>query len=71
MGTHEEIEMMLTVKDLVADSKISRQTWWAWIRQGLLPVSRLGRQIRVAEEDYRKFLADRRSGRGTGTPRRE
>ena len=48
---------LLTVQELEADSRISRYTWRAWIRQGRLPVLRLGRRVRVAEEDYRRFLA--------------
>jgi excisionase family DNA binding protein len=59
--TPEESSMaLLTVKELEADSKISRHTWRAWIRQGRLPVIRAGRRVRVAEEDYRRFLAERR-----------
>ncbi len=47
---------LLTVMDMERDSKISRYTWRAWIRQGRLPVRRLGRRVRVSEEDYQKFL---------------
>jgi excisionase family DNA binding protein len=52
--------MLLTVAELEADSKISRYTWRAWIRQGLIPVTRLGRRVRVAEEDYKRFVENRR-----------
>ena len=48
---------LLTVVELEQDSKISKHTWRSWIRQGRLPVLRLGRRVRVAEEDYRRFLA--------------
>lgn len=47
---------LLTVKELEKDSQVSRYTWRAWIRQGRLPVTRLGRRVRVTEEDYRAFL---------------
>ncbi len=47
---------LLTVMDMERDSKISRYTWRAWIRQGRIPVRRLGRRVRVSEEDYQKFL---------------
>lgn len=53
--------MLLTVMELEADSKISRYTWRAWIRQGLIPVTRLGRRVRITEDDYRRFLETRRS----------
>lgn len=56
---------MLTVEDLERESKVSRHTWRAWIREGRLPVLRLGRRVRVAEEDFRRFLAENR------TPARE
>ena len=49
--------MLLTVIDLERDSQISRYTWRAWIRQGKVPIVRLGRCIRVDETAYRKFLA--------------
>jgi len=47
---------LLTVMDMERDSKIFRYTWRAWIRQGRIPVRRLGRRVRVSEEDYQKFL---------------
>ena len=49
--------MLLTVLDLEKDSQISRYTWRAWIRQGKVPIVRLGRCVRVEEIAYRKFLA--------------
>ena len=56
---------LLTVIELEQDSKISRHTWRAWIRQGRLPVIRAGRRIRVDEADYRQFLnANRIPARG-------
>jgi excisionase family DNA binding protein len=47
---------LLSVEDLERDSKISRFTWRAWIRQGRLPVIRAGRRVRVEENAYRAFL---------------
>jgi len=56
---------LLTVIELERDSKISRHTWRAWIRQGRLPVIRAGRRVRVDEADYRRFLdANRIPARG-------
>lgn len=48
--------MLLSVAQLAQRSGISRFTWRSWIKQGRLPVFRLGRRVRVAEEDYRRFL---------------
>ncbi len=58
---NERREIMLhTVEWLEKDSGISRHTWRSWIRVGKIPVIRLGRRVRVAEEDYRRFLAENR-----------
>jgi excisionase family DNA binding protein len=51
---------MMTVEDLERQTQVSRHTWRAWIRQGKIPVLRLGRRVRVAEEDFRRFLAENR-----------
>ena len=55
---------LMTVIDLEHDSQISRHTWRSWIRARKLPVVRLGRRVRVAEEDYRRFLAEHRDAQG-------
>ncbi len=55
-----EIMALHTVEWLEKDSGISKHTWRAWIRLGRVPVIRLGRRVRVAEEDYRRFLAENR-----------
>ena len=44
---------LMDVEQLEADSGISRHTWRTWIREGKIPVVRLGRRVRVREEDYR------------------
>jgi len=50
--------MLMTVQDLERDSKISRHTWRAWIRQGKVPIIRVGRCVRVELAAYRAFLAE-------------
>lgn len=57
---------LLTVADLVDRSKISVNTWRTWIRAGKLPCVRLGRSIRVTEQDYEAFLARHRAGEIAG-----
>ncbi len=57
--------MLLTVEDLERRTQVSRFTWRSWIRQGKVPVVRIGRRVRVAEEDLQQFLAQSR------TPARE
>ena len=56
---------LLTVQELEKDSRISRHTWRSWLRQGKIPVTRLGRRVRVAEADYKAFIeANRIPARG-------
>jgi len=50
--------MLLTVEELERDSKISRHTWRAWIRQGKVPIVRMGRCVRVELTAYRAFLLE-------------
>ena len=57
--------VLLTVVDLERESQISRHTWRSRIAQGRLPVLRLGRRVRVSQEDFRKFISQNR------TPARE
>ena len=54
---------LMTVIDLERDSQISRYTWRSWIRARKLPVVRLGRRVRIAEEDYRRFLTEHRDAK--------
>lgn len=51
---------MHDVKELEEKTKVSRHTWRTWIREGKIPVYRLGRTVRVSEEDLIKFLAANR-----------
>ena len=41
---------------------LSAKTVRRWLKSGVLPFHRLGRQIRIAEADLLAFLADRRQG---------
>lgn len=46
----------------VADRfQVSEKTVRRWIEQGLLPVHRLGRQIRISDRDLEIFLSSRRN----------
>ena len=61
-GAPEKVTQMphMNVDELASDSRVSKHTWRLWIRQGRIPVVRLGRRILVDEADYRRFLADNR-----------
>ena len=52
---------LLTVKDLSRDTKIAMSTWRLWIRQGKVPVVRLGRAVRVTEIDYHNLVNQNRT----------
>jgi len=56
----EQAPRFLTVKFIADDLDVCRKTVRRWIKAGLLPHHKLGRQFRIAEEDYRAFLALRR-----------
>jgi excisionase family DNA binding protein len=51
---------MLDVVGLERETKVSRYTWRAWIREGRIPVFRLGRTVRVSRDDLDRFLAESR-----------
>jgi excisionase family DNA binding protein len=50
----------MTVLDLERESKVSRFTWRTWLKQGRLPVLRLGRRVRVDRADFERFMAANR-----------
>lgn len=63
MGHVKGVDGMATLMDvrmLEAESTVSRFTWRAWMREGRLPVVRLGRRVFVARSDFERFL---RAGR--------
>jgi excisionase family DNA binding protein len=45
-----------SLNELVADSGIRKGTWYKWINQQKVPAVRLGRSVRVRDEDYRKLI---------------
>ena len=51
---------LMTVEDLERETQVSRHTWRLWIRQGKVPVVRLGRRVRVREEDFKAFVEKNR-----------
>jgi excisionase family DNA binding protein len=58
----KQARRFLTVKFIAGDLGYCKKTVRRWIEAGLLPHHRIGRQFRVAEDDYRAFLALRRNG---------
>jgi excisionase family DNA binding protein len=54
------IPRMLAVTDIAETMRVSTRTVRRWIDSGDLRVHRLGRQVRVSEEDLAAFLNQRR-----------
>jgi len=50
-------DMLLTVEALERETGVSRHTWRSWLRERKIPFVRLGRTVRVTEEDLRAFVA--------------
>jgi excisionase family DNA binding protein len=51
---------LLSVRDVADRFGVSSKTVSRWIQRGHLHVHRLGRQIRIAEEDAATFIAAHR-----------
>jgi excisionase family DNA binding protein len=47
-----------SLDELAEDSGITKGAWYKWVNQRRIPVVRLGRSIRVRDEDYRRFIQD-------------
>ena len=45
-----------TLKDLALDSGTKVSTWRRWILERRVPVVRIGRSVRIKDEDYRKLI---------------
>jgi excisionase family DNA binding protein len=54
------VPRMLAVADIAEVTRVSTRTVRRWIDSGDLRVHRLGRQVRVSEEDLAAFLNQRR-----------
>ena len=48
------------VTEIAEQLGVSSRTVWRWIDQGELVSYRLGRSVRVSDDDLRAFLASRR-----------
>ncbi|MGH9425442.1 MAG: helix-turn-helix transcriptional regulator [Terriglobia bacterium] len=45
-----------SIPELAADSGVQKGTWYKWITQRKIQAVRLGRTVRVRDEDYRKLI---------------
>ena len=53
---------LLTIKEVAGYCQVDEKTIRRWIEAGNLSAFKLGRQWRVAEKDFRKFLNERWTG---------
>ena len=58
----EALPRLYTVAATAAYAQTSQKTVRRWLKSGLLPFHRLGRQIRIVEDDLLAFLAKHRQG---------
>ena len=56
----QKLSNLFTIKDVAAYAKVSTKTVSRWIDAKELPVYRLGRVIRISEEDLRAFADKKR-----------
>ena len=54
------IPQMYSVEEIASQLNISQKTVRRWVDAGQLHIHRLGRQIRITQEDLSAFLAIRR-----------
>jgi excisionase family DNA binding protein len=50
------LKKLLTPDDIANAAQVHRGTVTAWIREGRLPAVRVGRLLRVYEEDFQRFI---------------
>jgi excisionase family DNA binding protein len=51
---------LLTVPQAAAELSMCERTIWRWIEAGELEIYRLGRAVRIAEDELIRFLEKRR-----------
>ena len=57
----KKLPSLYTIKDVAAYAKVSPKTVRRWIDAKELPAYRLGRAIRISEEDLRAFADKKRT----------
>jgi excisionase family DNA binding protein len=50
------LSKLLTIAQVADTVGVTTRTVWNWIKKGRLPVVRLGRTVRIKEEDFRRFI---------------
>lgn len=60
--SYEDIPVMMTVEEFGKLMRVSRNTAYAFVREGIVPTVKVGRQIRIYRGDVLK-LRDVRDGK--------
>lgn len=60
--SYEDIPVMMTVEEFGKLMRVSRNTAYAFVREGIVPTVKVGRQIRIYRGDVLK-LRDVRNGK--------
>lgn len=47
---------MLTVNQIAKELQVHPKSVYRWIAQGKLKVIRIGRTVRISEEEYQRFI---------------
>ncbi len=58
-SSYEDIPVMMTVEEFGKLMRVSRNTAYAFVREGLVPTVKVGRQIRIYRGDILKLREDR------------
>ena len=69
-GATAGAERPMTIREVCAELRLSRNTVYALIQAGQLPAFRAGKQrYRIEAADLRRYKEARRTGTGAGDPR--
>ena len=54
--SENELPVMLTVQDVAAFLRVSKNTAYSFVNSGAIPVVKVGRQIRIHRDDVVKYV---------------
>jgi excisionase family DNA binding protein len=54
----------LTSEEVLQVLRVSKPTLTRWVREGVLPVYRFGRQLRFPKDEFEAWVAAQRADRG-------
>ena len=54
--SEKELPVMLTVQDIAAFLRVSKNTAYSFVSSGAIPVVKVGRQIRIHSDDIIRYV---------------